>query len=986
MLKIQDRWDQFYDLYDKYIAYLVLISCFAGLFMMFTKMQYISADANIPPAQKGMLDISNLDYEQQGFIELKGEWELYHNQLLDDADFAKRRDELEISDYINLPGETIRGAGYSTYRLRIKSQNMQHLDLGIFLPYSLTSYRLIINKKVISETAGFNSKNERAEGIKNKIFHIGSMPEEFEIILNVLNEGDHVVNDPIYLGEYSRILAKHTNNLLRDMFLFSAMIVLGLYHTVLYLFLPKKKYAMFFGMLCIVMAVRTFVTSYSVVITNFIDIGFCLFHYVNYVGGIFGVIYLCNFIHSLFPNEFSNKVLKSIKGYSLLKLMIFIAIPYYQFNYLKNLTNALILMSSLYCTFVLIRAAIKRREGAKIMLIGMFFATIALINDILYVNKMPSLMTFYGLSTFSIVSLAFILALILSKIFANAFVSVEGLSKKLLSLNELKDEFLANTSHELRTPLNGIIGITESLVEGAAGEVTDAVKKNLFIISASARRLSNLVNDILDYSKLKHSDIKLSLGTINLYELIETILTVFKMTQKRDCVLIKNQISKDIPNVYADEDRLQQIMYNLLGNAVKFTKQGEISVDAEVKRNFVQVIVKDTGIGIPHDKTEKIFESFEQIDTSTSRQHSGTGLGLSITKKLVELHGGEITCESIEGKGSKFIFTLPISSHILEKDKETKSVLKRQFLLEQTAVSLEKQEDKDKAKILVVDDETINIQVLVNQLTLNNYYIVTALSGEEALKLIDEIDLDLVILDVMMPGMSGYQVCEKIREKYSLIELPVLMLTANSQLSKICMGFECGANDYIVKPFEKQELLARIKTLITMKNAIKQSAIDPLTGIFNRRRMSELAELIFNQYREENKVFSIVMLDIDNFKKINDKYGHAVGDHVIIELVSRCKEVLRSTDIFGRYGGEEFSLILPNTALHNAVKVAEKIRVNISKKPVKIEENKEIYFTISSGVAQAAKTTESIEEIYMMADKALYKAKEGGKNRVEIML
>ncbi|KJF26895.1 hypothetical protein TZ02_10155, partial [Clostridium aceticum] len=656
-MKTLKRWDQFYDFYGKHIAYLVLISCFVGLFVMFTKMQHINSDANMSPAQKGMLDISNWNYEKEDFIKLKGEWELYRNQLLDDEDLVQKSDSFGTAEYINLPGQIIRGEGYSTYRLRIKSKNIQHIDLGIFLPYTLTSYRLIINKKVVSQTADFNLKNEEFQEVKNKILYIGPMPEEFEIILNVPNAENHLMSYPIYLGDYYRVLASNNDNLLRDMFLFSALIILGLYHIVLYLFLPQKKYALFFGILCIAMAIRTVFVN-SIVISNFMRISFRLFQYVNYMGTIPAIIYMCNFTHSLFPGEFSKKVLKIIKSYCLIKFMIFIVIPYYEFYHFKNPTNLLILLACTYCAFVLMRAARRKKEGALIMLIGMLFSIIALANDILYVNNRRSFMAFYGLSTFAAVSLAFILALILSKLFADAFVSVDDLSKKLLSLNELKDEFLANTSHELRTPLNGVIGITESLIEGAAGEVTDIVKKNLFIISASAKRLSNLVNDILDYSKLKHSDIKLSFRTINLYELVDSILTVFKMTKKENAVLIKNEIPKNISRVYADEDRLQQIIYNLVGNAIKFTKKGEVSVKAEVQGDFIQVVVEDTGIGIPADKIEKIFESFEQVDTSTSRQHSGTGLGLSITKKLVDLHGGNIRCESIEGQGSKFIFTV----------------------------------------------------------------------------------------------------------------------------------------------------------------------------------------------------------------------------------------------------------------------------------------------------------------------------------------
>ncbi|AOT72042.1 diguanylate cyclase [Geosporobacter ferrireducens] len=992
MLSIKGKWDQLYDVYGKPIAYLALILCFTGLIMMFTKIEAINSDADTFAAEKGVLDLDNWDHKQQGSVNIKGEWEYYSGQLISSEDFKKASSDFKMTGYFKIPGEkkdypiqSLKGEGYSTYRLIVRSENIRDLDLGIFIPYTLTSHRLSINNKIISENGEFVKLKNRSEGIKNKVLHIGPMSDEFEIILNVSNQEYHQTNYPIYLGDYYSLLDKNTNNLLRDMFLFSGLMILGIYHTMLYLFLPQKKYALFFGLLCVVVAARTVVVN-SIVIGSFMNISFNLYQHINYIGSVFGVIYLSNFFHSLFPDEFSKKILKLIKGYSLIQFIVFILLPYNIFGFFKNVSNILILMTSVYCAYVLLKAARMKKEGAVIMLIGMVFALMALMNDILYVNNMNSFMPFYGTSTLAIMSLAFILALILSKMFADAFMSVDNLSKKLLSLDKLKDEFLANTSHELRTPLNGLIGITESLIEGAAGELSCEVRENLSIISASGKRLSNLVNDILDYSKLKHSEIQLILKPISLYALVDSIMTVFEMTKKEETILLINEIPENMQNVYADEGRLQQIFYNLIGNAIKFTERGRITVKALTKQHFIQITVEDTGIGIPEDRLEKIFQSFEQIDTSAARQYSGTGLGLSITKKLVELHGGSISCESTLGKGSKFIFTLPVSIQPVKEGAGVKAVLKREFLLDEAAISLDCQDDKNKHKILIVDDESINIKVLIKQLTLCNYYIVTALSGEEALRLIDEVDFDLVILDVMMPKMSGYEVCKKIREKYSLIELPVLMLTANSQLNNICLGFECGTNDYIIKPFEKQELLARIKTLITMKNAVKQSAIDPLTGIFNRKYMFELAELIFHEHRKENKVFSIIMLDIDNFKRINDTYGHAIGDSVIIEVVSRCNEVLRSTDIFGRYGGEEFSLVLPGTPLENAVKVAEKIRTNVCMKPVKIEEDRDINITISLGVAQINNNTKSVREIYDIADKALYKAKKGGKNKVEVIL
>lgn len=231
----------------------------------------------------------------------------------------------------------------------------------------------------------------------------------------------------------------------------------------------------------------------------------------------------------------------------------------------------------------------------------------------------------------------------------------------LARANSLKDAFLANTSHELRTPLNGIIGMGEGLIEGVSGPVTRAQRKNLTMIVSSGRRLSNLINDILDFSKLRHRTIDLQRKPVDLYALTDLVFTLTRPLVSRDAVEVINRIDPDVPLVHGDENRLQQVLYNLIGNGIKFTAEGRVQVTAAVRDGLLAVTVTDTGVGIPADKFAQIFESFEQGDGSTAREFGGTGLGLSITRQLVELHGGTITVASEVGKGSRFTFTLPLS-------------------------------------------------------------------------------------------------------------------------------------------------------------------------------------------------------------------------------------------------------------------------------------------------------------------------------------
>ena len=474
----------------------------------------------------------------------------------------------------------------------------------------------------------------------------------------------------------------------------------------------------------------------------------------------------------------------------------------------------------------------------------------------------------------------------------------------LQQLDKLKDEFLANTSHELRTPLNGMIGIADSMLDGATGQLSELQRKNLLLIAQSGHRLAALVNDILDFSKLKHNTIELQLKPVGIREIVEVVLTFSQiLIQKKDLQLI-NAIPPDLPPARADENRLQQILYNLVGNAIKFTEKGSVEISASLatedkalsteetqidstEKSLIQITVSDTGIGIADDKLDRIFESFEQADGSTAREYGGTGLGLAVTKKLVELHGGSIRVESTVGVGSRFTFTLPVASSELValSNSSYSSCLLRPLSTANEEQSLQPlliaQNQDQKFQILIVDDEPVNIQVLINYLSLQNYAITQATNGLEALATIEQgFKPDLMLLDVMMPKMTGYEVCKKIREKFSAYELPIVMLTAKNQVNDLVEGFNVGANDYLTKPISKNELLARIKTHLSLSHLAlaygrfvprqfiqllnKESIIDVQLGDNIRQRMS----ILFSDIRSFTTL-SESMNPEDNFKFIN---------------------------------------------------------------------------------------------------------------------
>ncbi|WP_127585493.1 ATP-binding protein [Paenibacillus koleovorans] len=404
-------------------------------------------------------------------------------------------------------------------------------------------------------------------------------------------------------------------------------------------------------------------------------------------------------------------------------------------------------------------------------------------------------------------------------------VQLEEKNKDLRRMDELKDYFLANTSHELRTPLHGIIGLSESLAAGVAGELPESAKRDINLIASSGRRLASLVNDILDFSKLRHEDIPLTLKPIGMRQAVEVVMAMLRPLMRGKTLAFLNEIPADCI-VLADEDRVQQMLYNLIGNAVKFTENGHVRVRAERAGTKWRIDVEDTGIGIAADRQKSIFESFEQADVTISNQYGGTGLGLSITKRLVELHGGDLSVESQPGRGSCFRFTLEASDEPAEQEESraermTNFLNRLQANPEAAAASATETVEMAAAPpnaaarsacILIVDDEPINLQVLSHYLSGGAYRVVQAAGAPQAMELLQQgLMPDLIILDVMMPRMTGFELCARIREEIApKSRLPVLLLTAKNQVADLIEGFDAGANDYVTKPVSQGELLARV--------------------------------------------------------------------------------------------------------------------------------------------------------------------------------
>jgi len=492
----------------------------------------------------------------------------------------------------------------------------------------------------------------------------------------------------------------------------------------------------------------------------------------------------------------------------------------------------LLILGFTFIIYVSIKESIEGNNEARIFFAGTLIMGLLITTDILKVF-FSFFIGFDGLTVIGMFIFILAIEIIIARRFNETYKNLTLYSKKLEEADKIKDDFLANTSHELRTPLNGIIGLAESLKDRYKTISADA-QEDLDLIISSTFRLSNLVNDILDYSKLKNKALTLNKSSVDLYGLSKISINLIKPLMGTKSIELKNNISTEISYVEGDENRIQQIFLNLLGNAVKFTEKGSISLDAKKITkdgiDLIEIRVKDTGIGIPHDKKDDLFKSFEQIDTSLSRKYGGTGIGLSIVKQLVELHEGEVYVNSQENKGSSFYFTLPVS--LLQNQKSLRNRDISDIFNEEEIIQVKPENNiinsLTKGTILVVDDDHVNRKVARNLLKNDGYNVILAEDGNDALEKVENINsngtlkIDCTILDIMMPKMTGFDVAKKLRQSYSLFEMPIIIFTARDNINDMMMGFSSGANDFLTKPVQKNELLSRVKTLVTLKQKVLQ--------------------------------------------------------------------------------------------------------------------------------------------------------------------
>ena len=366
--------------------------------------------------------------------------------------------------------------------------------------------------------------------------------------------------------------------------------------------------------------------------------------------------------------------------------------------------------------------------------------------------------------------------------------------------SQTKSNFLANMSHELRTPLNAIIGYSEILEEEAQDMGEEEFVSDLGKIKSAGKHLLSLINDILDISKIEAGRMELYLETFDINQMVKDVVSMINPLIEKNSNVLKVDIAENIVTMHADLTKIRQSLFNLLSNASKFTDHGDITLSIErytkVSQDWISMKVTDSGIGMTPAQLTKLFKPFSQADDSTTRKYGGTGLGLNITKRFCEMMGGDVTVDSIYGKGTTFTIALPLT--VIDKNIDKNNV---ELLTKITQIN-----NPEFKTILVIDDDPNAADMIKKILVPQGFNLISTSQPEDGLMLAKQYHPDLIILDIIMPKIDGWNVLSKIKEDVELVSIPVII---SSFVTDKKLGFTLGASDYLVKPIcgEKIKLI-----------------------------------------------------------------------------------------------------------------------------------------------------------------------------------
>jgi signal transduction histidine kinase/serine phosphatase RsbU (regulator of sigma subunit) len=876
-----------------------------------------------PYAVNGILDLRGWDFIKDGPVDLRGEWKF--RWMDDSSGFSDPEFDDSKWEVLKVPGgwnyKTGTAYGYGWARLTVLIDPYQAEFLSSALSIEQTG-------EIFSAYQLFVNGNSLMSAGKTGYTEAGEVPEHKPAIEPLpLNTGQSVLKMAVKMsnqnfiyggfhtapriGLSSSLLSDYNRTNAFNYITFGILVMMILYHLFLWLARREDMASLFFAGICIALMCRSvYLTNITALMFPEID-SFNIHNKFSFISLPLAIFFLSTFYASLFPDEFYKKIVFICQSVGVAGFIIIAVTSVRIFSKLMVFFEIFIFLELVWIIVSIVRAFIRKKGEAWIILLGMILFFIAVTNDLFFAFGLINT-GFYSQAGF--ITLIFAQSTALSLRFARTYRIADHLSKnlqeevdiktrdlsirtteaeeakkeieianeKLREMDNYKNIFFQNITHEFRTPLTIIIGYIENVLEITDFDRQPTLRKKYQVVLSNAYRLLRLINQLLDLSKIDANMMRLKESHCDIVKLLRSITISFEPAAKKKRIEYDAVFDTDSAVVLCDREKIELIFYNLLSNAFKFTgSYGSVHIAVSTSGGRIIVSVKDTGPGIEENMIQKVFERFYQADSTTTRKHEGTGIGLSIVREYVDMHNGEIEVRSVKGEGSEFIVTLPLreaDNHAADEglaDSSTSSETASLYLNDAGGNFYEDETEYidspglQKPVILAVDDNQ-DIRNYIKDILSINYTVIEAENGIEALTKVRKHKPTLIISDIMMPEMDGYQFLSELKRNKLTSRIPVILLTAKSGESEKIEGLDAGADDYLAKPFSSRELLARTRSLIRLYRYQK------IISERNREIEAELdiareiqSKLILEDYRTKNR---------DNFHVVFYPYDKVAGD------------------------------------------------------------------------------------------------------------
>ncbi|MFW7381391.1 MAG: ATP-binding protein [Oligoflexus sp.] len=805
--------------------------------------------ANIE-AKHGVLDLRNWNFADDPTLSLNGDWEFYWDQFFTPEDFENQEVKKDL-EWIRVPSSWHNTSDYpvfgkATYRLRILLPE-NHPNLVLNGLFASLSYRLFINNQLVKEQGDMSGYFGDMKSTNRDMIPLIPKDGIVEVIIQISNQVVFISGLPYYLqmGVQSKVEEERAKSLAIFSGLIASIFVIALYHFGIFALRPKDRSSLYFALFCMCVSIHTYCSAGMPKWVFSPEWAHESSYLVFNLTFILGVAVFFKFYFAIFPQSPGRwmEKLVVVVCISLASSFLFtVEVP----PIILRLFQLFVLTVNSALIFFAFANIKNRLPGSILFVAGSLILLYGVINDMM---AAAGIVQTFNIAPLTLFIFLIFKAFILSKKFSMAFEKVETSEKEIRLLHaDLKERerartiFFQNTSHELRTPLNGIVGFIDLMLNGRYGPIPELVSQQLIKVKNLSESLKEQVNTILDIAKSKKDGIKLSNSRINLASLEREIsYLVESLKTKKQHINVSVQTSWEATNdqyFINDRDKLRTVIRNLISNAFKFTPDEDgnfIKISLKKDERNLVLSIQDSGIGIPKGQHEEVFQEFKQVDDDARRRYEGTGLGLTMVKQIIDLMQGSIHLLSDIGKGTTFSIQIPEQEQIhLQKVEENEiadetkphiMLVKNQEKNTDVKLNEEKKLKHNVYHVLVVDDNHINCEVIHDILTAEGFQVSTAFDGRQGLDKIKSLKPDLVLLDLMMPEVSGEDVLKALKFDTNLNSIPIIVLTARASESDRIFGLALGADDYLAKPIASREMVLKVRNMLARIEKTKTAEI-----------------------------------------------------------------------------------------------------------------------------------------------------------------